>query len=222
MEKGKIYVIEGTDGSGKQTQTKRLVEYLRSQGKTVLTQSFPNYDSASSGPVKMYLGGEFGDNTNCINAYQSSVLFAVDRFCTLKTLEKQINDGVYIVFDRYVSSNMLHQACKIENQEERIKFLNWLDDFEHNLMQLIRPDQIFFLDVPPKKSIELAHARAELKAGTKKDIHESDESYLFKSYDAGKQVCEMYGWTIIDCIDENNNLKSIEQISNEIISKLNI
>ena len=220
MEKGKIYVIEGTDGSGKQTQTKLLVEYLRSQGKSVWTQSFPNYESASAGPVKMYLNGEFGDNANCINAYQSSVLFAVDRFCTLKKLEEKINEGTYIVFDRYVSSNMLHQACKIDDREARIKYLNWLDDFEHNLMQLIRPTQIFFLDVPPKKSIELAHARAELKAGTKKDIHESDENYLIKSYNTGKEICDMYGWTVIDCIDENNNLKSIEEISKTIISKL--
>ena len=222
MEKGKIFVIEGTDGSGKQTQTKKLVEYLKSIGKNVITQSFPNYDSPSSMPVKMYLSGEFGDNANCINAYQSSVLFAVDRFCTLKKLEKDINDGTYIVFDRYVSSNMLHQACKIENAEERIKFLNWLDDFEHNLMELPRPTQIFFLDVPPKKSIELAHARGELKAGTKKDIHESDEQYLINSYNTGKEICKMYGWTVVDCIDEQNNLKSIEEISSEIISKLDI
>ncbi len=222
MERGKIFVIEGTDGSGKQTQTKLLVEYLRSQGKNVITQSFPNYDSPSSGAVKMYLGGEFGDNANCINAYQSSVLFAVDRFCTLKKLEKQLNEGTYIVFDRYVSSNMLHQACKIENKEERNKYLNWLDDFEFNLMKLPRPNQIFFLDVPPKKSIELAHARSELKAGTKKDIHESDEEYLVKSYNTGKDICNMYGWTVINCLDENNNLKTIEEISNNIISKLDL
>ena len=219
MNKGKIFVIEGTDGSGKQTQTKMLVEYLKKQGKKVITQSFPNYASPSSAPVKMYLQGDFGNSASDTDAYQSSVLFAVDRFCTLKQMQAEIESGAYVVFDRYTSSNMLHQACKIENERERIKFLNWLSEFEFELLKLPKPDKIFFLDIPPEKSITLAHARTELKAGTKQDIHEKDEKYLINSYKCGKQVCEMFNWEVINCLNDSGELRTREDISNEICLK---
>lgn len=219
MKKGKIFVIEGTDGSGKQTQTKLLVENLKSKGKRVITQSFPNYASPSSAPVKMYLQGDLGENATDTDAFQSSVLFAVDRFCTLKQMQTEIENGAYVVFDRYTSSNMLHQACKIQDEKSRIKFLNWLNDFEFNLLKLPKPDKIFFLDIPPEKSIALAHARSELKAGTKKDIHEQDEQYLINSYNCGKQVCQMFNWEVINCLNSQGELRSIEDISNEICLK---
>ncbi len=42
---GKLIVIEGTDSSGKETQTKRLFEKLEEKGLKVKKISFPNYDS---------------------------------------------------------------------------------------------------------------------------------------------------------------------------------
>ena len=80
--KGIIISIEGTDGAGKHTQQQLLMKDLKEQGYSVLDQSFPHYDSDSSAPVKMYLAGEFGKDSNSLNAYQASVLYAVDRMCT--------------------------------------------------------------------------------------------------------------------------------------------
>jgi len=51
----KFYAIEGTDGSGKKTQIKKLYDYLKSKGADVHIVSFPDYDSPSSAPIKMYL-----------------------------------------------------------------------------------------------------------------------------------------------------------------------
>ena len=59
---GKLFVIDGTDGSGKQTQFQKLQERLTKDGIEYKTVSFPNYDSPSSSLVKMYLSGEFGKN----------------------------------------------------------------------------------------------------------------------------------------------------------------
>ena len=213
--KGKFIVIEGTDGSGKKTQAKILCEKLNEAGINCIVQSFPNYDSPACTPVKMYLNGEFGD-IGCLDAYQANSLYAVDRLCTMMGLKDHIENGGSIVFDRYVESTMLHQAALIENQEERDKFLDYVNDFEFRKLKLPKPDLVIFLDVPVEVSKKLADSRGEYKSGNKKDILEQDISHLTKAYNSGKYVANKYGWTQISCLNESGNLKSIEEISNDI------
>ena len=217
---GYIIVIEGTDGSGKQTQSVKLYERLKAEGHNVMRQSFPNYESNSSAPVKMYLGGELCSQASDMDAYQTSSLFAVDRLCTyMKELKSHYEAGGVIILDRYTQSNMLHQAGKIKDIAERDKFLDWLDNFEFNELKLPRADKVIFLDVPPEVSIKLARERGELKAGTKQDIHEKDSNHLIDAYNSGKYVANKYGWTVVDCV-QDGNLKSIEQIHNEIMKHI--
>lgn len=213
--KGKFIVIEGTDGSGKKTQAKILCEKLNEAGINCIVQSFPNYDSPACTPVKMYLNGEFGD-IGCLDAYQANSLYAVDRLCTMMGLKDHIENGGSIVFDRYVESTMLHQAALIENQEERDKFLDYVNDFEFGKLKLPKPDLVIFLDVPVEVSKKLADSRGEYKSGNKKDILEQDVSHLTKAYNSGKYVANKFGWTQISCLNESGNLKSIEEISNDI------
>lgn len=217
--KNKIFVIEGTDGSGKQTQTHMLAQFLQSNGQSVITQSFPNYNSLSSGPIKMYLDGELGKTAGDVNAYQASALFAVDRFCTTKTLLKDIGSKDIIIFDRYVESNLIHQACKINDIEERNRFMNWLYDFEYNALKLPKPTKVFFLNMPPKHSIALAHSRLDLKAGTAKDIHEQDSDYLISAYQTGLWVAKKMGWSIINCVNENG-IRTPQEINKEITNEI--
>ena len=215
---GYIIVIEGTDGCGKQTQTSKLFDRLVQDGYKVKRQSFPNYASPSSEPVKMYLGGELCDTSNGLDAYQASALYAVDRLCTYHKDLKEFyeNDGV-IVFDRYVESNMLHQAGKIQDTEEREKFLSWLYNFEFNELKLPKANQVVFLDIPPQVSMQLANARENLKVGKSKDIHEQDPEHIINAYNAGQYVSTKYNWSRINCMD-NDRLKSIDEISDEVYS----
>lgn len=213
--KGKFIVIEGTDGSGKKTQAKLLCEKLNAEGINCIVQSFPNYDSPACIPVKMYLNGEFGD-IGCLDAYQANSLYAVDRLCTMMGLKDHIEKDGSIVFDRYVESTMLHQAALIDNKEERDKFLDYVIDFEFGKLKLPKPDLVIFLDVPVEVSKKLADSRGEYKSGNKKDILEQDIYHLTKAYNSGKYVASKYGWTQISCIDTSGNLKSIEEISNDI------
>ena len=113
---GKLFVIDGTDGSGKQTQFKRLQERLDKEGIAYKTVSFPNYESPSSSLVKMYLSGEFGENAKEVSPYIASTFYAVDRYATYKKdLEEYYNNGGIILADRYTTANMVHQAGKISN-----------------------------------------------------------------------------------------------------------
>ena len=216
--KGTIIAIEGTDGSGKHTQQQLLSQGLKNHGLAVFDQSFPNYDSGSAAPVKMYLSGEFGDKANCLDAYQASVLYAVDRLCTYKkTIESHYENGEIILFDRYVQSNFIHQCSKIDDFDKKMDFLRWEEELEYKTLKIPRPDLVFFIEMPIEKSLELAKARGEYKTGEKKDIHEEDAEYMKKSYQNGLYLAKRLGWQIIHCVDDNGNLKSIDEIYEEIM-----
>lgn len=213
----KLIVIEGTDGSGKKTQADLLRKNLAENGYSVIEQSFPNYESQSSGPVKMYLGGQLCERADDFDAYQSSVLFGVDRLCTM---QKYKNDKSDIgVFDRYVQSNVIHQGSKIESKIELEKYIKWLYNLEFGFLKLQKPDMVIFLNMPPEKSIELAAARGELKSGQSKDIHEQDSAHLIRAYNTGMWIAKKLKWEIIDCLNEKGEIKTREEIQSEVLEK---
>jgi len=217
---GYIIVIEGTDGSGKRTQTTKLYERLLAEGYNVRMQSFPNYDSMSSGGVKMYLNGDFGDNDMCLDAYQASSLYAVDRLCTYnKDLKSFYENGGIIVFDRYIESNILHQTGKIDDREEVDKYLDWLCNLEYNILKLPRANKVLFLDVPVEISKALANAREDLKNNMAKDIHENSKDHLLNAYNSSKYVSVKYGWEVVNCV-QDGSMRSIDDIGEEIYNRV--
>ena len=215
---GKLIAIDGVDASGKQTHTEILAEYLTDCGIKVRRLSFPAYDSPSSGPVKMYLSGKLGAHAGDVDAYCASTLFAADRFATYRAdwhTDYEEPDTV-IIADRYVSSNMIHQAGKIDNPAEKDKFLGWLFDFEFQLYKLPEPDLTLFLDMPPEYGRELMQNRGNKFSGNSElDIHERDTGYLEKSYSNAKYVADKFGWQHILCVNEGG-IRSVEDIQNEI------
>ncbi len=221
-KKGKLFVIDGTDGSGKQTQFQKLQERLDKEGIEYKTVSFPNYDSPSSSLVKMYLSGEFGKNAKEVSPYIASTFYAADRYATFKTKYQEFYDnGGIILADRYTTANMVHQAGKIEDEAEREKFLDWLWDFEFNLYGLPVPTEVFFLNMPVEKSIELMKDREnKFTNDSQKDIHERDKNHLIDSHNSACYVSKKYNWYEINCVDTNNNIRTIEDIHEEIYCEI--
>ena len=218
---GKLFVIDGTDGSGKQTQMQELKNKLIADRIEFKEISFPNYDSPSSSLVKMYLSGEFGDNAKMISPYIASTFYAVDRYATyVKDFKEYYENGGIILADRYTTANMVHQAGKIDNEQEREKFLNWLWDFEFNLYKLPVPTKVFFLKMPPEKSFELmANRENKFTHEAKKDIHERDKQHIIDSFNAACYVAEKYNWYTINCVKEDK-IRTIEDIHNEIYNEI--
>lgn len=214
--KGILIAIEGVDASGKQTHSELLFEKLKNDGKKVRKISFPMYESPSSSLVKMYLSGDFGERAEDVSAYAASTLFAADRFATFHTdWGKDYESGTIIVADRYVSSNMIHQAGKLKN-DEKDKFLEWLDDFEYGIYALPRPDINIFLDMPPEYGEKLMRERENKFTGAnRKDIHERDFGYLKKSYENACHIAKKYDWRIISCV-KGGMIRSIEDINDEL------
>ncbi len=218
---GKLIVIEGLDASGKQTQTELLCFALKEKGYDVKHISFPCYDSDSSALVKMYLNGDFGDKAEEVNPYAASSFYAVDRFASFKmNWEKQYNGETIIVADRYTTSNMIHQAGKINDIKERDLFLKWLYEYEFTYLGLPLPDMVMFLEMPPSMSEKLMKERANKITGeSEKDIHEKDKNHLINSYNSAIYVAEKFSWKQIHCV-ENGILRTIENIHNEILNNV--
>ena len=218
---GKLFVIDGTDGSGKQTQFTKLQERLTKDGIEYKTVSFPNYDSPSSSLVKMYLSGEFGTNAKEISPYIASTFYAVDRYATFKKdYQEYYDNGGIILADRYTTANMVHQAGKISDKTERKKFLDWLWDYEFNLYGLPVPTEVFFLNMPVEKAMELMKNREnKFTKDQVKDIHERDKNHLIDAHSAACDVAKDYNWFEIKCV-KDDKIRTIEDIHEEIYAEI--
>lgn len=218
---GTLFVIEGVDGSGKATQTDLLYQALQKQERPVRKISFPNYDSPSSSLIKMYLNGEFGTDPQAVNAFATSVFFAVDRFASFrKDWQKFYEDGGIIIADRYVTSNLVHQASKISDAAEKERYIAWLSDLEYNIFGLPQPDCVIFLDMPPTCSLQLRQQRNALKQGLTQDIHEADQHYLQQAYENAVAIAQHQQWHTIHCATPDGNIRSIEDIHRQILQTI--
>lgn len=218
---GKLFVIDGTDGSGKQTQSNLLKERLKKENIDFKSVSFPNYDSPSSALVKMYLAGEFGNDPIQINPYIASTFYAVDRYATFqKELKNYYDNGGIIIADRYTTSNMVHQAGKIKDDEERNKFLDWLWNYEFNFYGLPVPTQVIFLNMPTEYAEQLMKNREnKITHESKKDIHENNKQHLIDAYNEACKLSKKFNWIEVKCV-KDNQIRTIEDISNEIYDKI--
>lgn len=208
-------VLEGLDGSGKSTQFELLLKVLQSRPGGAREVKFPDYSSDSSALVKMYLNGEFGSDPQAVNAYAASAFYAVDRFASFqKDWKADFDGGVTILADRYTTSNYIYQMGKLpENRWE--EYVAWVEDLEYRRLELPRPDQVIFLDMPVEVSQQLLSQRYRGDE-EKKDIHENHLDFLRNCAKCAKFAAEKLGWTVISCAKDGAP-RPIEEIHSEVL-----
>lgn len=217
--KGKLIVVEGLDGSGKATQAELISAELQKKGRSSKKITFPDYDQPSSSLVKMYLNSEFGKDPSDVNAYAASSFFAVDRYASYKKFwQKDYNNGMIIISDRYVTSNLLYQLPKVKKQDWD-KFIEWSCDYEYNKLELPKPDMVIYLDIPIDISQRLMSKRYDGHE-EKKDLHESNMKYLKLCEDAANYIAKKFKFNIINCCF-NDEIKSVLEIHNTIMDFVN-
>lgn len=214
--KGKLIVIEGTDCSGKETQSKLLLKRLREDDIKVEELSFPMYNTPTGkivgGP---YLGKEsitngwFDEGATNVDPKVASLYYAADRKYNINKVTELLDNGINVILDRYVYSNMAHQGGKIDDTDERMNMYAWLDVLEFKLLELPRADISLFLHMPLKATLELRKNRTEL------DQAEMDVDHLRKAENAYLELSNIYKWTKIECMNDNKIL-SIEEINNKL------
>lgn len=213
-------VIDGTDGSGKGTQTKLLINKLKDQGFDVEVADFPQYGEKSAAMVEDYLNGKFGTAKE-VGPYKASIFYACDRYAASNKIKDWLKQGKIVICNRYTSSNMGHQAGKIQNPEEREKFLEWLEHLEFSIFQIPKPDLNILLYMPPEIGQQLVDKKGhrDYVGGNKRDIHEDDLEHLKEAAEAYKYVADKYKWITINCAPDNK-LMSIEEIHNILLNKI--
>ena len=212
-----LIAIEGTDCSGKGTQSVLLMERIEKlKGKAKLI-SYPRYDTPTGKIIGgAYLGKEhigkplFPEGATNVDGKVASLLFAADRKYNDNEIKENLKNGYNVILNRYVESNMGHQASKFESKEEREKMFEFLEKLEYDLLELSKPELTILLYMPNKYSKILKQGREE-----KADQHELDEEYLLRSEKTYLEMVQKYNFCKIDCV-ENDRILSPEEISEKV------
>lgn len=215
-QKGRLIVLEGTDGSGKSTQFAKLCQRVQAEGIAFRRLVFPQYQEESSALLRMYLRGEFGKRPEDVNAYAASSFYAVDRYASWKLdWGTYYQEGGLVLSDRYTTSNAVHQGAKLPESEQPA-FFDWLYDLEYVKLGLPRPDLVVYLDVDLETSLERMKHRQE-KTGKDGDIHEKDVAYLAACLATGSRAAEHYGWKRVD-FKKDGQIRELDEKHEEIFS----
>lgn len=215
--KGKLIVIEGTDCSGKETQSNLLIEKLKSDGIRIEKFSFPNYNSPTGkiigGPYlgKSYIcDGWFPEGAPNVDPKVSALYYAADRLYNIDKIKFLLDNGVNVILDRYVYSNMAHQGGKLDSESDRNSMYDWLDNLEFNLLELPKPDISVFLHMPFEFSLILKKNREE-----DMDQNEKDKNHLINAENAFIELAKKYDFYTIQCND-GDRIKTIEEINEDL------
>ncbi len=213
---GRIIAFEGIDGSGKGTQSQRLVEHLRSNGQTATLLSFPRYsDTRFGAAIGDFLNGRFGALDE-VSPWLISVLYAGDRFESKSAIEDAVANCDVLVLDRYTASNIAHQGAKVPDSE-REEIIKWIEEIEHDVFGLPSADLTLLLDVSVETSQELIRKKAKRDYTDEvADLQESNVTYMRGVHAVYQQLAERDGWQKIAC-EASGKLRSLDEIATDVV-----
>lgn len=214
-----MVVFEGIDGSGKGTQAERLSVRLSARGVDNQLYSFPNYKGTNFGlEIGKYLNGEFGDFDKILPQFPV-MLYAMDRYEMKKNIVTDLKSDTVVIIDRYVSSNIAHQAVRFP-ENERSSFADWVKRLEYNILEVPKPDFTVFLDVPYDVAVKNI-LKKEKRSYTNQDLdmHEKNAEYMNSVYSMYKKLAIDEGWIIIDCVD-NDTMLPEDEVTRKIVLEL--
>jgi len=199
---GVLVAIEGIDGAGKGTQAELFCKRAKAEGITCTVLSFPRYgENAFAEGIAAYLNGDFG-SSDSVHGKLASLLYAGDRYATRPALMSALQGNEVVVCDRYVASNMAHQAAKLP-QEERDDFIAWLGEIEFGIYQMPKPELTVLLDMPLQAARQLVRSK-DVRGYTslEEDIHEKDHEFMSSSREVFLALADAQAegaWARIGC-----------------------
>ena len=226
--KGKLIVIDGTDGSGKATQTELLIKHLKKDGRKVKVVDFPDYYSNFFGKFIGHCLSEQYYNFVKVHPKIVSVLYAADRFESKDKIKKWLKEGNIVIANRYASANQIHQGGKVANLKKRESFIKWLAEMEYEVFKIPKPDIVFYLSVPISIVLKLIKERNNgerrkylgKKKANKTDVHEKDVKFLENSRKSALWLAKTQkNWIKIECV-KNGKIDTRENIHKKVYEKI--
>jgi dTMP kinase len=210
-----LVVIEGIDGSGKGTQASRLRERLEQRGLRVGLLSFPRYSETFFGQrIADFLNKKFGE-LHEVDPFLAALLYAGDRLESKAELNRLLASSDVLILDRYVPSNIAHQAGK-RTGAERQQLADWIEKIEYDIHGLPRPDLVVLLDTPANVSKDLIARKAQRDyTDAAADMQEADTDYLSRVRTAYRELAFERHWAIVP-VTESDELRAIEAITADI------
>ena len=215
MHTAKLIVIDGGANVGKATQADMLVNRLANEGFLVGKIDFPRYNQNTIGHFIRECQEGKEDKFAALDPKIVAMMYAADRFESKKQIEEWIAEGRIIVFDRYVSSNMLHQGAKMQDGDAREEFFQWVEHLEHDIFGLPRPDMTVYLDIPPEDSQKLLEYIEDIGV-TIVNPEEKDRVHQAKVAKCASYLANTQNqWMTVQCVIDGK-LRPREDIHEEV------
>lgn len=222
----RLIIVEGTDCSGKETQTNMLVDRLIKEGFRVSKESFPDYST----PIGKIIGGPYlGKAEICesffpegpanVDPKVAGHLYAANRLELRSKILSKLDNGEIVVLDRYTTSNMAHQGGKINSYEDRLDYYQWCINMEYVNDKMPKPDYTIFLHMPYEAACELKKNRTDI------DGHEKDPNHLKNAENSYVELANMFNWDEVYCINQEkyenvSNIKTPIEINEDVYYKV--
>ena len=174
--KGKFIVFEGTDGSGKSTQIKLLAKYLRGKGEDVFITCEPT-DSPFGALIRTCLTGRMDTDERAIAA-----LFAADRLDHILNpvngIKRMLDEGKTVLCDRYYLSSFAYNGGFVP--------LEWVIALNSQAMEVLRPDLVVYIDLPPEEGMARVSRRGETERYETLDKQQKIRARYFEIFERFK------------------------------------
>jgi dTMP kinase len=220
MARGKLIVMEGIDGAGKGTQAELLARALQQRSVPFVRFSFPRYESSFGRLIAQFLNGEFGPLA-AVDPHFSALLYAGDRLEAKPDLEAALNSGQAVVLDRYIGSNLAHQAARMP-AERRGEFIGWLRQLEYGIYGLPTEDLVIYLRVPATEGHRLVGLKSARSYTAKiRDLQESDVLHLKQAALVYDELARAANWVTIDCFEaQSEKHRRPEEIHRDVLEAI--
>ena len=140
LQRGCFILFEGIDRCGKTTQCKRLVEFLKNQGKQVEFMRFPDRSTVIGQTINSYLTNGIDMDDHAIH-----LLFSANRWELSTKIKEKLDAGITLVVDRYAYSGVAFSASK------KSLSLEWCKTPDEGLLA---PDIVLFMDLTVDQAME--------------------------------------------------------------------
>ncbi|MFA5114923.1 MAG: dTMP kinase [Candidatus Omnitrophota bacterium] len=142
--RGRFITFEGSEGSGKSTQSRALYNYLKSRGNKVIYLREPGGTKVSEKIRKMLLDG----SNHRMTASCEMLLYMASRAQVVEEVIKPaLVSGSHVICDRFLDSTVAYQGFGLGMN---IALIRYLGDF---VSAGVKPDLTIFLDLPVEKGL---------------------------------------------------------------------